>query len=48
MMSIITVHPLIKRITVQTILNLDDESFNKGDISKLVAFDQEGNPLQFF
>jgi hypothetical protein len=24
------------------------DSINKGDISKFVAFDQEGNPLQFF
>lgn len=24
------------------------DSINKGDISKFVAFDQEGNPLQFY
>jgi len=29
-------------------LEMMADSINKGDISKFVGFDQEGNPLQFF
>jgi len=29
-------------------LEMMAESINKGDISKFVGFDQEGNPLQFY
>jgi hypothetical protein len=33
---------------IEESLEMMIDSINKGDISKFVAFDQEGNPLQFY